>query len=258
MTDGTQPGAGGGAGSDPWAPPESKPSLEKQAPGQQPPVQGQVPPAGPPSVHDQATMISMPTPGYGTPGAPGTPAYGQPAAPGTPAYGQPGTPSAPGQGWGGPTVPPPPVAPAAPSGYGYPAYPSYPHGYGQQGYPQQGYGWSMPMAPQNGMGTAAMVLGILSCVLFCFYGLPSLALGITAVILGVKGKKRADRGEATNRSQAQAGFITGIIGTVLGVAAVTFYAIVIIAAVNDDGNSDSGTDPYYNSAPSVSAPVLPQ
>jgi large-conductance mechanosensitive channel len=118
----------------------------------------------------------------------------------------------------------------------------------------------MPMAPQNGMGTAAMVLGILSCCLFCLYGLPSLVLGVVAIILGVKGKQRADRGEATNRGQAQAGLVTGIVGTVLGLVAIAFFVFVIVAAINDDRNNDrnSDTDPYYNSAPSVSAPVLPQ
>lgn len=140
-----------------------------------------------------------------------------------------------------------PVGPAMPGGYGYPGYP-------------QGYGWpGMPMAPQNNMGTAAMVLGILSCCLFCIYGVVSLALGVTAVILGIKGKKRADRGEATNRGQAQAGLITGIIGTVLGVVTIIALIVGIAFAVKHDHDSDTtDSDPYYNSAPSLSAPLLPQ
>ncbi|MEU5536747.1 DUF4190 domain-containing protein [Streptomyces sp. NPDC020362] len=237
MTDRTQPGAGEGAGFDPWAPPESKLSLDKgaqqPAPGQQPPVQDQQPAVSPPTVHDQATMTSLPGSGFAAPG------FGPPAA-------------APSQGWSESAVPPPPVAPsavgapgpAAPGGYGYPAYP-------------QGYGWpGMPMAPQNGMGTAAMVLGILSICLFCLYGVPSLVLGVIAVVLGVKGKKRAERGEATNHGQAQAGFITGIIGIVLGVAIITFFAVVIVIAVKDSKNHDTDPDPSYNSAPGISAPVL--
>ena len=234
MTDRTPPGAGEGAGFDPWAPPESKLSLDKGAqppvPGQQPSVQGQQPLAEPPTVHDQATMTSLPGSGFGAPG------------------------TAPGQGWSESAVPPPPVAPAAPGAPG----PAAPGGYGYPAYPQ-GYGWpGMPMAPQNGLGTTAMVLGILACCLFCFYGLPSLVLGVVAVILGDTGKKRDERGEANNRSQAQAGFIMGIIGIVLGLVILAFFAAVIVFAIKDGKNhdSDTDTDPYYNSAPRVSAPVL--
>ncbi|MGR3869407.1 DUF4190 domain-containing protein [Streptomyces graminifolii] len=272
MGDANQPEANAGAGAnrDLWAPPDGRPSLEKreqqppQAPTPQPPApqpspQDQHPPTmvqppQSPSVHNQATVTSMPTegfappapssgaPGQGQPGtAPGTPGYGHPATPpglptyGTPTYAQPN----PAGGYG---TPHPQSAPA-PGGYGYPGYP-------------QGYGWpGMPMAPQNNMGTAAMVLGILSCCLFCIYGIVSLVLGVTAIILGVKGKKRADRGEATNRGQAQAGFITGIIGTTLGVLTVAALIVGIVFAINHGDSTDtSDTDPFYNSAPSVTPP----
>ncbi|WP_330264139.1 DUF4190 domain-containing protein [Streptomyces griseorubiginosus] len=218
MTDGTQ--SGGEAGRDPWAAPESGPSLEKSSP--------------PPSVHDQATVTSVPSDGYGFPPpapAPGpTPGYGYPA----PEQGVPGPGPGPGIPGGPGFVPPPPIAPGgpgAPAGYGYPGYPQAP----------QGYGWAPPMPPQNGMGVAAMVLGIISCVMFCLYGVLSLVLGIIAIVLGVKGRKKAARGEATNHGQAQAGFIMGIIGTILGLAVIVFMAIVITAAVTSDDEPD-----YYD------------
>jgi hypothetical protein len=266
--DQTQPGGGAGADRDPWAPPESRTSLEKgappAAPGQQPypqdrPPAAQQPPVQPPSVHNQATVTSMPgdgfapPPGSGTPGMPGTPpglpGYGPPNAPG--GYGPPGTPH-PHSGWSESAVPPPPIGPAGPGMQGGPAMPG---GYGYPAYPQ-GYGWpGMPMAPQNGMGTAAMVLGILSCCLFCIYGIVSIVLGVVAIILGVKGKRRADRGEATNRSQAQAGFIMGIIGTIIGIATLVSLIIgITLAYQHEKERQDS--DPYYNSAPSLSAPVV--
>lgn len=268
MGDQTQPDGGAGADRDPWAPPESRTSLEKGArqptPGPGPQPSSQQPPPQSPSLHNQATVTSLPgdgfaPPGSGAPGAPpATPGYGRPATPpGLPTYGSPGygTANAPGGygppgtphphgGWADSAVPPPP---AGPGGYGYPGYP-------------QGYGWSgMPMAPQNNMGTAAMVLGILSCCLFCFYGIVSLVLGVVAVILGIKGKQRADRGEATNRGQAQAGLITGIIGTVLGIATIALLIIGVAFAVkheHDNDTTDSG--PSYNSAPSLPTPLLPQ
>lgn len=201
MTDATQPDGGGGTGHDPWAPPEHTPSLDKQQP----------PTAGPPSVHDQATVTSMP--GFTPPT--GTPQY-DPSGTGTGA------------------VPPPPVAPTgpgAPGGYGYP------------GYPQSGYGWpGMPPAPQNGLGIAAMVLGIVSCTLFCLYGVVSLVTGILAVVFGIKGRKRAEAGVATNHGQAQAGLIMGIIGIILGIAVIVLIAVGITAAINSDDYDD---DPYY-------------
>ncbi|MDH6587603.1 hypothetical protein M2161_006709 [Streptomyces sp. SAI-133] len=204
MTDGTQ----SGGDRDPWAPPESGPSLEKSpSPGAgQPPS---------PSVHDQPTMTSGPNDAYGFP-----PPAAAPPAP-TPGYGYP--------------VPPPPLGPegpGAPVGYGYPSYPQGPQGYG---------GWAPPKPPQNGMGVAAMVLGILSCALFCMYGILSLVLGVLAIIFGIKGRKRAELGEATNHGQAQAGFIMGIIGTILGIAVIVLLAIGITAAINSEDDSD-----YYD------------
>jgi uncharacterized membrane protein len=97
----------------------------------------------------------------------------------------------------------------------------------------------MPTPPQNGMGVAAMVLGIVSCSLFCLYGVISLITGVLAVVFGIKGRRRVERGEATNHGQAQAGLIMGIIGIVLGVAVIVLMVVGITAAINhDDANSD--------------------
>lgn len=219
MTDAALPGGEAGGGHDPWAPPESRPSLDKNpAPDDAP---------RPPSVHDQATVTSMPSDGFAAPDATA------PTGP-APGYGYPPP---------GAAVPPPPIAPTgpgAPGGYGFPGYPP-------------GYGWpGMPMPPQNGMGVAALVLGILSCCLFCLYGVVSIVLGILAVIFGVQGRRKAERGEADNRGQAQAGLITGIIGIVLGVLMIVLVIIGITAAVN----SEDYDDDYYGASPvPVSAPV---
>ncbi|MGW7338858.1 DUF4190 domain-containing protein [Streptomyces sp. NPDC054808] len=210
MTDAIRPDGDPAGGHDPWAPPESGPSLDKGAGAGQaqeppaPPASDTPPPwQPPPGVHDQATVTSMPGAGYTAPDS---------------------------------AVPPPPVAPdgaGAPVGYGYP-------GYGQ------GYGWpGMPMAPQNGMGTASMVLGILACALFCMYGVVSLVLGVLAIVFGVKGRRKAEVGLANNHGQAQAGFVMGIIGVVLGIAVIVLIAVGITAAINDDSYYD---DPYYGSS----------
>ncbi|MQY39301.1 hypothetical protein SRB17_73230 [Streptomyces sp. RB17] len=239
VSDGAQPGGASGGDYNPWAPPEHRPSLEKK-----PLEQQDQPPAQPPSVHDQATQISLPSDGFAPP-APGLtppaapPGFPPPAAPG---FGVPGTAPT-----GGAAVPPPPIAPTGP---GIPAPPAS-GGYGYPGYPA-GYGWpGMPMAPQNGMGTAAMVLGILSLCLFCLYGVVSVVLGILAVVFGIKGRRRADRGEATNHGQAQAGLIMGVIGIVLGIVVIVLLAIGITAAIHDSSNPD----PYDDSARGVSVTV---
>ncbi|MGW5045956.1 DUF4190 domain-containing protein [Streptomyces griseoluteus] len=236
MTEQTQPEGGRGTsgqepGSDPWAPPQG-PSLQKQQ--------------TPPSVHDQATMAAMPAVGPGPQAGPTVPPQ-----------------------QGGPAVPPPPIGPHGPgvppytpAGYGYPSHPGpqgHPGAQGYPGYPQPpAYGWpGAPMgpAPQNNAGTAALVLGILSIVLFCLYGVVSLILGVIAVILGVQGRRRADRGEATNRGQAQAGFVLGIIGIIVGVATLAlFIGILVFAAHKEDSRQDD--DPFgssYNSAPQIPA-----
>ncbi|MGW0120903.1 DUF4190 domain-containing protein [Streptomyces sp. NPDC003327] len=205
---------------DPWAPP-NRDGVEVS--------KGAVPPA--PPVHDQPTMTSMPLGGGPAgdvpppPVAPGGPAagagtYGYPpaATPSTPAYGYPTT----------------PAAPATPS-YGYP--PSYGGGYGGQP------GWGA--APQNGMGTAGMVLGILAIALFCFYGVPSLVLGALALIFGILGRKRVQRGEANNSGQATSGIIMGAIGIALGILMIAFWGW-FIANIEKFEDTDSG-DPYGSS-----------
>ncbi|MGW6896299.1 DUF4190 domain-containing protein [Streptomyces sp. NBC_01718] len=229
MSDNTEQPGGGAEPRDPWAPPDSRVPLEK--------------PAGdprPPAVHDQPTVTSMP--GVGDGPAPATgPGFG-PAAPTGPA---------PAVGPG--EVPPPPIAPNGPGQqvppaagqYGYPAAPgpqygSYP---GYTGYGQTPWG----SAPSNGMGTAAMVLGILAVCLFCIYGIPSLILGALALIFGILGRKRVQRGEATNSGQALAGIIMGSIGMVLGVAIIGFFIWLFVTHADEFDDNTYDDDPFASS-----------
>ncbi|MFJ5264591.1 DUF4190 domain-containing protein [Streptomyces sp. NPDC088387] len=237
MTDAAQPDGANGGGYDPWAPPESRPSLDKDQSSNagQPPADTPVPPASaprPPGVHDQATVTSMPAASYPPPDSTPSAGYPQPGST-TPVSASPfDTPA---------SVPPPPVAPAGPAPGGMPG------GYGYPGYPQSYGGWpGAPMQPQNGMGIAAMVLGILACALFCFYGVVSVILGILAVVFGIKGRKRVEQGIANNHGQAQAGLITGIIGIVLGLVVLVLLAVGITAAINSD--DDPYDDDYYGAA----------
>jgi hypothetical protein len=145
----------------------------------------------------------------------------------------------------------------APS-YGQPTYqqPTYqqPAGYPppqQWGQPQPGYPYGSGYAPpqNDGMALTAMIVGIVSLVLTCGYGIGLLGSPV-ALVLGRVSMKRIDRsgGRLAGRGMAQTGFILGIIGTVLLVLALIALVIVIVVAVN--GGFDNNNDPSnfrYNS-----------
>lgn len=97
-----------------------------------------------------------------------------------------------------------------------------PYGYGQPGYPPMVY--RLPDHPQ---AATAMVLGILGLVL----------CQVIAPFAWSMGKKTmaeidASGGQLGGRGQAQAGYICGIVGTVLlalGVLFVIVYFVIIVA-----------------------------
>ena len=116
-----------------------------------------------------------------------------------------------------------------------PQYGQQPYGqqYGQQPYGQQyGYAqWNQPAThPQ---ANTALVLGIVSLAGGAACYLPALA-GPFAWWLGARAKKEIDRDPRlyTGRSQAQAGFVMGIISTVLLVIAVLGIAAFVVAGVS--------------------------
>jgi hypothetical protein len=94
-------------------------------------------------------------------------------------------------------------------------------------YPAAGY----PAARRsNGMGTAALVLGVVALVLVLLLLFSPLGafLGLLAVLFGILGIVRANRGEADNRGQAVAGLVTGglalLIGIVITISVGTWFA----------------------------------
>jgi hypothetical protein len=99
----------------------------------------------------------------------------------------------------------PPPCQAPPSSYAYPA-------------PPPAYGYVQP-SYSNGNAITALVLGILG-VTFCFVTAP------VAIIFGWLGMRDANRGTSNARGLSIAGFILGIIGTLLiiGVAALFIVA----------------------------------
>jgi membrane-bound ClpP family serine protease len=107
-----------------------------------------------------------------------------------------------------------------------------------QPYPPAGAGsGATPTARprHNGMGTAALVLGILGLVLvvLIFFAPLGAFLGLLAVIFGILGLLRANRGEADNPGQALTGLITGAVALVLGLLLTIGIGTFFAANVND-------------------------
>lgn len=91
--------------------------------------------------------------------------------------------------------------------------------------------FTAPNPVRNGLGTAALVLGIIGTVtgfvpfLFWLGGI----LGLLALILGLSGRGRAKRAEATNKGAATAGAVLGLIAMIVSVA----IGVVTVNAVDD-------------------------
>ncbi|MFE6976859.1 DUF4190 domain-containing protein [Streptomyces sp. NPDC057682] len=260
MSDNTERPADAAAPRDPWAAPDSRVPLEKNTantPAAPSTPEDAASAPAPSPVHDQQTVAAMPGQDPAAPSGPGGPDQAPPAA--HPAQGPAGAPGPAAGPWQGPgAVPPPPVGPngpgqpaagpygyPAPAGqgqYGYPAgapqygdYAGYP---GYTGYPANGWG----PAPANGLGIASLVLGIISVVLFCLWGL-GIVLGVLALIFGLIGRGRAKRGEADNAGVALAGIILGSVGMVVSAAFLGLMIWGISSGNFDTEESDTVYEP---------------
>jgi hypothetical protein len=76
-----------------------------------------------------------------------------------------------------------------------------------------------PPAQRNGMGTPALVLGLLS-VATCWTGWAGVVLGLPAVVAGFLGARRAFRNLATDGASSLGGFVTGVVGLIVGAVVV--------------------------------------
>ena len=126
------------------------------------------------------------------------------------------------------------------SGQGYEQGQGYGPGY-EQGYPQA-FGplpGGPPVQQTNGVAVASLVTGIMSvtlgwcCVIFAL-------AGPIAAVLGKQGQRRADEsgGQVGGRAMATAGFVLGLIGTVVLVLGVGW--IIYLMA------SGRGFTPQFN------------
>ncbi len=89
--------------------------------------------------------------------------------------------------------------------------------------------------PKNGMGIAALIFGVLA-LLTCFW-LPVVGgvLGIVAIVLGVVGRGRANRLEATNKGVATTGLVLGIISLIVNIIVSVALLFLGVAFLNFGG-----------------------
>ncbi|MGZ5372713.1 MAG: DUF4190 domain-containing protein [Aeromicrobium sp.] len=111
--------------------------------------------------------------------------------------------------------------------YRYP--PASPGGYPHPGFQQRGYG--PPVQPKHPQAQTAMVLGIvalaggLSCLL-------PILISPFAWYIGAKVRREmaAEPGRWSGKGEAQAGFVMGIIGTVLIALMIALLAVIALVA----------------------------
>ncbi|QPP06300.1 DUF4190 domain-containing protein [Streptomyces bathyalis] len=143
--------------------------------------------------------------------------------------------------------------------YGYPAPGPQPYGYGAGPGPA-GFGWHGP-PPSNGKSVAAMVVGIIGLVAVstCWGSFLGIILGPVALGLGLSAKRAVDRGELGGRGQAVAGFVMGIVGTVLSVICVGFLLVVVVfygEELEDSGPGSGGSGSSLDARGSAAVLVL--
>lgn len=97
------------------------------------------------------------------------------------------------------------------------------------------YGGYAPAAPADGLAVASMVVGILGLLGLCGYGLGAI-ISPVALVLGRMSMKKIDasQGQLGGRGFAQAGFIMGVIGTILFVLALIAIAVFFGALFSTD------------------------
>jgi hypothetical protein len=83
------------------------------------------------------------------------------------------------------------------------------------------------------MAIASLVLGIVAFPSICCYGVPAIAFGITALVLGRVSlrKIRAANGMLGGRGLAQAGWICGLVAALLAVLGWGIYLLFIVLAL---------------------------
>jgi hypothetical protein len=121
----------------------------------------------------------------------------------------------------------------------------YPGGYPPPQQPYYGGYQPPPPGPRNGLGIAALVVAILGLV-FCWTVIGGVVLGVVAVIIGIIGRGRAKRGQATNGGVAIAGVLLGVLAVIVSLVFIPIW----VGVFSEVGGTDyldcvarAGSDP---------------
>jgi hypothetical protein len=87
------------------------------------------------------------------------------------------------------------------------------------------------------MAITSLVFGIASFPAICCYGIPAVALGVAALVLGRMslGRIQASGGALGGFGLAQAGWITGVVGGSIGLLYAIFAVGLVVLALIGNG-----------------------
>ncbi|MEL7087530.1 MAG: DUF4190 domain-containing protein [Planctomycetota bacterium] len=97
-----------------------------------------------------------------------------------------------------------------------------------------GIAGSIAQRPTSGKAVAALVLGIVSIIGCMAYGIPALVCGPLAIIFARQAKGQVLRNEvgASSQGMATAGFVCGLIGTVMAVLGWGLMVVFFVFAIS--------------------------
>jgi hypothetical protein len=100
-----------------------------------------------------------------------------------------------------------------------------------------------------------MVLGIIGLVLTvtCYGSLLGIFVAPVALGLGISARRKVAAGIQGGSGQANAGFIMGIVGTVLSLVVAALLVFSLVLALNADPDDPYGNDPYSDNPYNVDA-----
>jgi len=85
--------------------------------------------------------------------------------------------------------------------------------------------------------SGVMILGLFSIFFCCFFGIPGLACGMAAILMGNRARQESKLNpseyDPESISQVNTGWICGIIGSILSLLVIIYFIISILIAFSN-------------------------